>query len=225
MDAIEYWLFAHEFSICNTSFAALQIWTEDLDHQMLSTTIERVYTAFFYTQSAQHLWQVGEEYYLVASWPHWTMSSNEHSYYKILDMKVAVKVWIFPLHNVENHTHIMFTCKKIYPLDLPPQEFAHLPAIPMPCITNWLMKKMIQWKTTHLKMTHCLATYPASQKRKMMRWKNISWHYFMMTIFVGKPVPERHLYIHENAQHDLCLYPCSYDLNLLHFTQEDGWSI
>ena len=36
------------------------------------------------------------------------------------------------------------------------------------------------------------------------------------------PVPERHLCIHENAQHDLCPYPCPYDLNPLHLTQEDG---
>ena len=35
------------------------------------------------------------------------------------------------------------------------------------------------------------------------------------------PVPERHLCIHEDAQHDLCLYPCPYDLNQLHLAQED----
>ena len=35
------------------------------------------------------------------------------------------------------------------------------------------------------------------------------------------PVPEMHLYIHENSQHDLCLYPCPYSLNLLHLIQED----
>ena len=37
-----------------------------------------------------------------------------------------------------------------------------------------------------------------------------------------KPFPERHLCIHENPQHDLCLYPCPYDLHSLHLTQEDG---
>ena len=36
------------------------------------------------------------------------------------------------------------------------------------------------------------------------------------------PVPERHLCIHDNAQHDLCPYPCPYDLTLLHLAQEDA---
>ena len=55
MDATEYWPFAHKFSIWNASVTALQFWTDDLDPQMLSDTIERVYTAFFYSDSAQHL--------------------------------------------------------------------------------------------------------------------------------------------------------------------------
>ena len=37
-----------------------------------------------------------------------------------------------------------------------------------------------------------------------------------------EPVPERHLCIHENPQHDLYPYPCPYSLNLLHLTQEDA---
>ena len=36
------------------------------------------------------------------------------------------------------------------------------------------------------------------------------------------PVPERHLCIHENSQHDLCPYPCPCSLNPLHFTQENA---
>ena len=39
MNAIEYWLFAHKISIWNTSVAALQFWTEELDPHTLSTTI------------------------------------------------------------------------------------------------------------------------------------------------------------------------------------------
>ena len=35
------------------------------------------------------------------------------------------------------------------------------------------------------------------------------------------PIPERHLCIHEDAQHDLYPYPYLYDLNQLHLTQED----
>ena len=55
MDAPEYWSFAHKFSIWNTSVAALQFWMNDLDPQMLSTTVERGYTAFFHYYTAQQL--------------------------------------------------------------------------------------------------------------------------------------------------------------------------
>ena len=61
MDATEYWPFAHEFSIWNASVSSLQFWTNDLDPQMLSTSIERVYTAFFCSDTAQQLQQIEEE--------------------------------------------------------------------------------------------------------------------------------------------------------------------
>ena len=61
MEATDYCLFAHEYSIWNASVAALQFWTEALDPQTLSSAIERVYTAFFYSDSAQHLQHVEEE--------------------------------------------------------------------------------------------------------------------------------------------------------------------
>ena len=35
------------------------------------------------------------------------------------------------------------------------------------------------------------------------------------------PISERHMCIHKDAQHDLCPYPCLYDLNQLHPTKED----
>ena len=41
-------------------------------------------------------------------------------------------------------------------------------------------------------------------------------------IWMEEPVPERHLCIHENSQHDLCPYPCPYILSLPHLTQEDA---
>ena len=40
--------------------------------------------------------------------------------------------------------------------------------------------------------------------------------------WIKDPIPERHLHIHEDAEHDLCPYPCPYDLNQLHLTQEDA---
>ena len=40
--------------------------------------------------------------------------------------------------------------------------------------------------------------------------------------WMEEPVPERQLCIHEDAQHDLGPYPCPYNLNQQHFTQEDA---
>ena len=39
--------------------------------------------------------------------------------------------------------------------------------------------------------------------------------------WMDEPVLERQLCIHEDAQHDLCPYPCLYDLNQQHLAQED----
>ena len=56
MDTTDHWPFAWwEYSILNAAVAALQFWTADHDPLMLSNAIERVYTAFFYCDSAQHL--------------------------------------------------------------------------------------------------------------------------------------------------------------------------
>ena len=51
MDIADYWMMAREYSIWNAAIASLQFWTADLDMITLSTTIEEVYLAFFYTTS------------------------------------------------------------------------------------------------------------------------------------------------------------------------------
>ena len=58
MDSTDYWPFACAFSIWNATITALQFWTADLGPQTLSNTIERMCTAFFYSDSAQHLQHV-----------------------------------------------------------------------------------------------------------------------------------------------------------------------
>ena len=61
VDASHYWPFAREYSIWNAEVAALQFWMADLNHQMLSNTIEWIYTAFFCSNSAQHFRTISEE--------------------------------------------------------------------------------------------------------------------------------------------------------------------
>ena len=58
---MHYWPFAWEYSIWNTAVAALQFWTAYLEPHILSNVIERVYTAFFHSNSAQQLQNLPEE--------------------------------------------------------------------------------------------------------------------------------------------------------------------
>ena len=61
MNVADYWPMAREYSIWNATVAALQFWTADLEAHVLSSTIEQVYNAFFYTTSMHLLCQQFEE--------------------------------------------------------------------------------------------------------------------------------------------------------------------
>ena len=61
MNARDYWSFVREYSIWNAAVATLQFWTADLEPHILSSTIEQVYTAFFYTTSMHLLCQQSKE--------------------------------------------------------------------------------------------------------------------------------------------------------------------
>ena len=49
MNATDYWPFVREYFVCNTTVATLQLWPTDLEPHVLSSAIEQVYNAFFYT--------------------------------------------------------------------------------------------------------------------------------------------------------------------------------
>ena len=61
MDPVNYWLMAREYSVWNTTIAVLQFWTADLKAHVLSSTIEQVYNAFFYSTSTYMLCQQSDE--------------------------------------------------------------------------------------------------------------------------------------------------------------------
>ena len=61
MNTADYWPLAREYSIWNTAVATLQFWTADLEAHVLSSAIEQVYNAFFYTTSMHLLCQQSEE--------------------------------------------------------------------------------------------------------------------------------------------------------------------
>ena len=61
MDATHYWPFAGQYSVWNTTVAALQFWRADLEPHILRITIELVYTAFFCSDSSQQLQNLPED--------------------------------------------------------------------------------------------------------------------------------------------------------------------
>ena len=61
MDPVNYWPMAREYSIWNTTVAALQFLTADLKAHVLSSAIEQVYNAFFYSTSTYMLCQLSDE--------------------------------------------------------------------------------------------------------------------------------------------------------------------
>ena len=61
MDPVNYWLMAREYSVWNTAIAALQFWTADLEAHIVSSVIEQVYNAFFYSTFKYILHQQSDE--------------------------------------------------------------------------------------------------------------------------------------------------------------------
>ena len=61
MNTADYWPMTREYSIWNTAVAALQFWTADLEAHVLSSAIEQVYNAFFYSTSMHVLCQQSDE--------------------------------------------------------------------------------------------------------------------------------------------------------------------
>ena len=61
MNVTDYWPMAREYSVWNATVAALQFWITDLKVHVLSSTIEQVDNAFFYSTSTHLLCQQSDE--------------------------------------------------------------------------------------------------------------------------------------------------------------------
>ena len=61
MNTADYWSVAREYSVWNATAVALQFWTADLKAHVLSSAIEQVYNAFFYSTSTHLLCQQSDE--------------------------------------------------------------------------------------------------------------------------------------------------------------------
>ena len=61
MDALQYWPFAHEYSIWNATVRALQFWMADLEPHIFSNARDWVHTAFFYSDTTQQIHNIPEK--------------------------------------------------------------------------------------------------------------------------------------------------------------------
>ena len=61
MNTADYCPMASEYSIWNAAVVALQFWTADLKAHVLSSVIEQVYNALFYSTSTHMLYQLSDE--------------------------------------------------------------------------------------------------------------------------------------------------------------------
>ena len=61
MNTMDYWPMAREYSVWNAAVAALQLWTADLKAHILSSAINQVFNAFFYSTSTHILHQQSEK--------------------------------------------------------------------------------------------------------------------------------------------------------------------
>ena len=61
MNVTDYWPKAREYSVWNAAVATLQFWTADHKAHVLSSAIEQVYNAFFYSTSTYLLCQQSDE--------------------------------------------------------------------------------------------------------------------------------------------------------------------
>ena len=61
MNVTDYWPMAREYSVWNATVAALQFWTANLKAHVLSSAIEQVYNALFYSTSTHLLHHQSDE--------------------------------------------------------------------------------------------------------------------------------------------------------------------
>ena len=64
MNVTDYWPMAKEYSVWNAAVPALQFWTADLKVHVLSSAIEQVCNAFFYSTPTHLLCQQSDEVFI-----------------------------------------------------------------------------------------------------------------------------------------------------------------
>ena len=227
MDATDYWPFAQEYSIWNAAVTALQFCMVDLNPLMLNNTIERVYTAFFCSDSAQQLRYISDEILFC----HFVTTLNDAFQWELVLEDIGYE-------NGSKSLNIpTLLCQAPWLYNVPTQEnLSFGPATPRACPSPASLNTVcfcLTYEDKECSLVPRMEDHSPEEDTLVCHLSSIAEddendakeHFSAASlddaIWLEEPVQERHLSIHKNSQHDLCPYPCPYSLDLLHLTQED----
>ena len=228
MDTTNYWPFAGEYSIWNPAVTALQFWTTDLDPLTFSNAIERVYTVFFCSDSAQHLRYISEEILFgcfvttlhdAFEWKLALKDGRYESWSEHLNIPT-------PLHRAPCLYHISTYENLSFGTATPRAHPSPNPITTVHCCFMFRGDKESSPNrgTLHPRMEH----HSPVEHPMACHFSSIEEdeeEYFPTAplndyVWMEEPVLDRHLSIHEDSQHDLWPYPCPYSLDQLHLTPQ-----
>ena len=237
MDATDNWLFAREYSIWNAAVAALYFWMADLNPQMLSNAIEWVYTAFFCSDSAQHLRYISEEILFICFMTtlndafKWELALEDGGYESGSEsLSIPIPLCRAPcLYHVSTCENFSFgpSTPKVHS----PQQPGKLTTVHCHLTfegdddsssldSNTLHTRMEHHLPEEHPMAHLLTSTDEDEEDKEEEDTEEHFPTALLNddIWMEEPIPDRHLCIHEHSQHNLYPYPCPYSLDQLHLT-------
>ena len=210
MDITDYWLMAREYSIWNAAIASLQFLTADCNMITLGTTIEEVYSAFFYTTSTYTLHQQSDEILfgcfmttLNAAFE-WKLALEDEGYKSSSEnFNIPTPLRKMPkIHYVSSVENALFDPDPVTPCSM---VQSHLRPV-----CRWLTYSSYNVSDT----SEDTPTAPRATPDAQVHLEEDEEEDFQMIPlddqhWTTEEVPDRTLCIHEHAlPHRLCLYPC-----------------
>ena len=223
MNATNYWVLAREYSVWNAAVATLQFWTPDLEPDTLSSTIQQVYVAFFYTTSMHLLCNQPEE--VIFSYFMTTLNdafereltlANEgyESGSETSNLPTSLRL-TSRMHHVSSDENISFdpsipcttatsqsNCKPVcHHLSFSSSYDEDISAVHNS--TSLPLKPMGFAKVTSQYIYTMGDDFEEEEDFQTVALNDEHW--------ITEPVPDRHLCIHKHSQpHSLCCYKCLY---------------
>ena len=252
MNITDYWPMAREYSVWNAAVAALQFWTADLEAHILSSTIDQVYSAFFYSISTHLLHQQSDE----ILFSHFVTILNT-----AFESKLALKDEDYesgsenfniptPLRRISKIHHVCsvgnasFDPDPVTPCSTGTRESHHRPvcrcltysssedddATPTNVTPSPHSTLPVQYHTDTLQQPsfkHTLNVYITLEAEEEEEEEEEDFQTVSLNDehWDMEEIPDRYLCIHEHSSpHGLCPYPCPYSGLLRHLHTMTHWN-